>query len=164
MDSVVIRSAGRQDIEVLCRLYFQFHQYHVGGVPDRLASLGEPDEYDYSELRVNLENIIRDDDSVLFLAQVGQQPAGFAEVYVRDDKPDPARVSYRYGHLQSLMVLDKFRRNGIGTRLVEETHRWAKEQGATEMRLDIWEFDRGPLDFYENAGYRTLRRTLVRGL
>ncbi len=29
------------------------------------------------------------------------------------------------------------------------------------MQLDIWEFPAGPLHFYEDLGYRTLKRHLV---
>ena len=39
-----------------------------------------------------------------------------------------------------------------------------KEKGATEMRIETWEFEEGPLRFNEKNDYRTLRRTLVRAL
>lgn len=104
MNDVTIRLAGMQDLEALCRLYVEFHEFHVRGVPDRLMSLGEPDAYDCSEMYPKLERIINNEDSAIFLAEVAGQPAGLAEVYVREDQPDPARVSRECGHLQSLIV------------------------------------------------------------
>lgn len=56
------------------------------------------------------------------------------------------------------------RRRGIGARLLDAVQRWAKEKGATEMRLETWEFADDPQEFYEHNGYRTLRRTLAREL
>jgi GNAT superfamily N-acetyltransferase len=41
---------------------------------------------------------------------------------------------------------------------------WARERGATELRLDAWEFAAGPLPFYESLGYQTIKRTLVKPL
>jgi len=38
------------------------------------------------------------------------------------------------------------------------------EQGATEVRLNVWEFNAGAVAFYEAPGYRTLKRTPVREL
>jgi GNAT superfamily N-acetyltransferase len=38
---------------------------------------------------------------------------------------------------------------------------WAKERGASEIRLETWEFPDGPLSFYEQMGYQTLKRTMV---
>jgi GNAT superfamily N-acetyltransferase len=62
------------------------------------------------------------------------------------------------------MVQETYRGHGIGTRLVEAAERWARGQGATEVRVETWEFVEGPLAFYERMGYRTLRRTVVREL
>ena len=162
MNDVKIRLAEKEDLKALCRLYIEFHEFHVRGVPDRLRSLGDPDKYDCSELSPKLEKIIRGEDSVIFLAEIDGKPLGLAEVYIRGDKPDPARVQRRYGFLQSLIVTEKTRKQGIGKKLVQASESWAKQNGAVEMQLDIWEFDGGPFDFYENLGYRTLRRTLVR--
>ena len=164
-EAIVVRLAELHDREALCRLYHQFHEFHVSRVPDRLQSLGKPPEtYEGSELYLALEKIIVGDNSALFLAQVADQPIGMAEVYLRQDDPNPCRVSYRHGYLQSLMVDEAFRQHGVGRRLIEATHTWAKARGATEMRLETWEFAQGPLEFYRRMGYRTLRRTLVRGL
>lgn len=164
MDPVTIHLAGTPDLEALCRLYVDFHEFHVRGVPDRLQSLGEPEAYDGSKLYADLEKIISHDGSALFVAKVAGQVVGFAEVYVRQDEPNPARVSRTYGHLQSLMVDEGFRRRGVGTRLVKAAEQWARAKGAAEMQLQTWEFATGPLAFYEHGGYRTLRRTLVREL
>jgi GNAT superfamily N-acetyltransferase len=165
MNAVITRLASTHDIEALCRLYFEFHEFHVRGVPDRLLGSGEPlDSYEHSELYRNLERIINEDESALVLAEVACQPVGLAEVYVRQEEPNPLQASRRYGHLQSLMVCGPFRREGIGARPMEGAQRWAKEKGAAEMRLETWEFAEGPLEFYERVGYRTLRRTLVREL
>jgi GNAT superfamily N-acetyltransferase len=163
MNAITVRKAGVRDREALCRLYHEFHEFHVREVPDRLLSLGDPpDTYEHSDLYVTLEEIIKDDDAIILLAEVAGKTVGLAEVYIRQDEPNPLKVSYRYGHLQSLMVRKAFRQQGIGTRLLENAQQWAK--GATEMRLDTWEFEAGPLQFYGKRCYRTLRRTLVREL
>ena len=162
MDDIVVQLAGERHVEDLCKLYHEFHEFHVRGVPDRLRSLeGRPDD---SELISTLKKIMGSDDSAIFVAEVGGKTTGLAEVYLREDKVDPAVVSHRYGHLQSLLVTDDLRRQGTGKKLVEAAESWVKEKGATEMRLDIWEFPEGPLLFYEGLGYRTLRRTLLRRL
>jgi len=59
------------------------------------------------------------------------------------------------------MVSSPFRRNGIGTRLVRIARRWAREKGATEMRLGVWEFNEAARKFYETLGFKTLKRGMV---
>lgn len=160
----MIRPAKPEDLPALCALYFEFHEFHVRGVLDRLSSLGDPEAFDPSELRAALEKIMQSGDSALFVAESSGRVVGLAEVYLRRDEPDPAIVAHCYGYLQSLMVDPVFRRRGIATRLVAAAEGWARAHGAAEMRLQTWEFDAGPLPFYDRLGYRTLRRTLVRDL
>jgi len=160
----IIRLATPEDLQALCALYLEFHEFHVQGVPDRLSSLGTPEIFDCSELIAVLRRIMQGEDSALFVAESGGCLVGLAEVHLCQDEPDPATVMHRYGYLQSLMVDAAFRRQGIATRLMAAAERWAQEHGAAEMRVQIWEFDGDPLPFYVRHGYRTLRRTLVREL
>lgn len=160
----MIRPANLEDLLALCALYLEFHEFHVRGVPDRLSSLGTPDTFDPSELCAALGKIMQSEDSALFVAESHGRVVGLAEVYLRHDEPNPAVVVRCYGYLQSLMVAPAFRRQGIATRLMSAAEDWAQARGAAEMRLQTWEFDGDPLPFYDHLGYRTLRRTLVRGL
>jgi GNAT superfamily N-acetyltransferase len=162
MNDVVIRLAALPDLNPLCKLYVAFHEFHVRGVPGRLVSLGEPEAFDCTELLANLEKIIDGPDSVIFVAEIESELVGLAEVYLRRDDANSAQAACHYGYLQSLMVREPVRHHGIGTQLVAAAERWANSRGATEIRLDMWEFAEGPLHFYEKSGYRTLRRVMVR--
>lgn len=162
MDDLVIRRACDTDFEQLCRLYSAFHEFHVHGVPDRLRTLGEPTQVDCTALVANLRLLIARADATLLVAVEADAVIGLAELYLRDDGEHAATIGYRHVYLQSLMVTEHARHRHIGTRLIEASHAWAEQQRAYELRLEIWEFADGPLRFYERAGFRTLRRTLVR--
>lgn len=160
----MIRSATGDDVEALCGLYHEFHEFHVRGVPDRLASLGDAGPGERAKLRHRLSEIITAADSAILVAEQDGRIIGLAEVYVREDERSPARIPRRFGHLQSVVVAESERGAGLGRLLVRAAEEWARGLGAAEMRLDIWEFPDGPLAFYERCGYWTLRRTLVRDL
>ena len=164
MDTRSIRKATEQDIDALMNLYDEFHRFHVVGVPDRLRNpeLSSPTEV--TELCDALSEILRRDDAVIFVAVVENRIVGLAEVYLQQDEPHPLVVPHRYGHLQSLIVSEFARKQGSGELLVKAAHDWAKEREATEMQLDIWEFEAGPLHFYEHLGYYTLKRHLIHSL
>ncbi|HEX8036704.1 MAG TPA: GNAT family N-acetyltransferase [Ktedonobacterales bacterium] len=158
MAGMTIRQATRDDIAALLELYREFHVYHVRSVPDRLRV---PERYDDEQTSEQLQPILDGDDAALFVAEDGGRLVGLAEVYLKRDDPHPAAIAYAHGYLQSLMVTEAMRGQGVGRRLVQAAHRWATEHGATEMRLSTWEHAAGPQAFYEGLGYRTLRRTLV---
>jgi ribosomal protein S18 acetylase RimI-like enzyme len=158
---ISIRRANDHDIEALGEMYYDFHEFHVCGVPTHLRSLGDRERWDRSYLREALSKIITSDDSEIFVAEVAGKLAGLIEVYVRQDPDEATLVQHQYAELQSLMVLAPFRRNGIGTGLVEVARRWAREKGATEMRLGVWEFNEAAREFYETVGFKTLKRRMV---
>jgi GNAT superfamily N-acetyltransferase len=162
---VRIRPATLDDREALCRLFHEFHQFHASALPGRLRSLGDPPpSYAGTSLWADLAALIEGESSTLLVAEAGDRLVGLAEAHLGEDAAHPLRVPRRYGWLQSLMVHEPSRRQGLGSRLLEAAQAWARERGASEMRLDTWEFAGAPLGFYAAQGYRTLRRTWVREL
>ncbi len=156
-----IRPATEQDIEALIDLYIEFHEFHVRGVPDRLQV---PESYDRARLTDSLKKIIADVSSAIFVAEQGGIVVGLVEVYLRQSEADDAIVQHTYGHLQSLMMLEAYRHHGLGSRLTASAEQWAKDRGAIAMQLDTWEFEAGPLHFYEGLQYRTVKRLMVKDL
>jgi len=47
---------------------------------------------------------------------------------------------------------------------MDTAQQWAREKGAAEMRLDVWEFNQETIRFYVNMGFKTLKRSLVSDL
>jgi GNAT superfamily N-acetyltransferase len=165
MAPLVIRPAREADFDRVIALYEEFHAFHVRGVPERLRLPDPPaDPEERAKVREYLAAILRDPEAALLVAEAPGELAGLAEVYLRRDEPHPLRVVYTYGHLQSLMVTEPWRGRGVGGRLVAAAEDWARERGATQLRLDAWEFAEGPLPFYESLGYRTAKRAMVKPL
>ncbi len=164
MPEIHIRPATSDDVEALCRLYYELHECHARGVPDQLHSLGAFDERDWTDLVTALERLIGDDSAALMVAERGGAVVGLVEAYFRTDAPSPARRARSHAYVQSLVVDEAVRGRGVGRALMAAAHAWAAARGAIEIELDTWEYPGGPLTFYESLGYRTLRRTLVHDL
>ncbi len=160
-----IRTATRDDSEVLRRLYYEFHEFHAAGVPSHLRSLGPYDQHDWTEFDKAIGDIFKDPDAAILLMELAGRPIGFAEVYLKqDDVENHAIVACRYGYVQSLFIAASLRRQGLGRKLLSSAEQWARERGATRMKLEAWEFAAGPLGFYEKNGYHTLSYTLAKEL
>ncbi len=164
MQDLIVRVAKPSDVESLCRLYVELHEFHALGVPDRLMTLGDPAKFDCSELIATLGTSLDRDDAALFVAETDGRLMGLAEMYIRVDERSEVRVARTYAYLQSLLVSQSYRSLGVGKRLLEAAERWGRDKGASEVRLETWEFPVGPVAYYEQRGYRTLRRVLVREL
>jgi len=100
MTTIIVGLAADHDRDALCKLYHEFHEFHVHRVPGRLLSLGEPLEtYKHSDLYKALAKIIEGVDSDIFVAQVEDQLIGLAEVYLRQDEPNPVLREDRLLHV-----------------------------------------------------------------
>ncbi len=165
MKTISIRLANVSDLESLCDLYSEFHEFHAHHLPDYLRTLGSASAKEREELRNKIIEIIQGSDSDILVAEGSGRVLGFAEIYLRHPEPkNLAVVPKLYAGLQSLSVTEAFRHQGIGNQLLKAAEAWARDHDAIELRLDIWEFSEGPLGFYEKSGYRTYRRALVKNL
>jgi GNAT superfamily N-acetyltransferase len=159
-----VRPATDRDIPVLCELYRDFHQFHAKRLPTRLSSLASQWESEKVALAERLREIVHSPDADILVAEVDGQVIGFSELYLRQEDKTAARPACRYCHLQSMFVGEPHRRLGAGRLLLSVSESWSKSRGASEIRLDIWEFPEGPRGFYETCGYRPYRRSLARPL
>lgn len=58
----------------------------------------------------------------------------------------------------------RWRRRGLGVALVDAVTAWAKQRDASQLELEVWEFNAGAVSFYEDIGFTPQRRRLARTL
>ena len=58
------------------------------------------------------------------------------------------------GHVADIVVADRARGSGIGTRLLEEAERWAREQGFQQLTIAVFERNARALELYERRGFQ----------
>lgn len=59
----------------------------------------------------------------------------------------------RHGHIFLLYVLPKYRRQGIGSALMNTAENYAKKQGDRQITLQVFESNQTAQDFYQNLNY-----------
>jgi len=159
-----VRSAGESDIPTLCDLYLKFHEFHAERIPERLRSLRSAWHKEAEYLAEQLQIIVASDDSQILVAELEGEIVGFGEIYLRTEEQTRARPGSRYCHVQSMFVASPWRGTGLGRLLMAASEAWARVRGATEMRVDVWEFSEGPAGFYERCGYGAHRHSYSRPL
>jgi len=55
--------------------------------------------------------------------------------------------------VDDLSVRSDYRKNGIGTLLMDKLEELAKKNKIYEIELNVWCFNKGAINFYENKGY-----------
>jgi GNAT superfamily N-acetyltransferase len=163
MNKTSVRQAAVSDVDALCELYLEFHEFHTRHLPDQLRRLEKASPEEHEDLCNNIIEIMHAHDTAILVAEHADRVIGFAEIHLKH--PDPSNqavVAKTTLHVQSLYVTASCRRTGIGGELLQAAEDWGHVRQAVEIRLDTWEFTSGPHAFYEKQGYHTLRRTLVK--
>jgi GNAT superfamily N-acetyltransferase len=157
--NVSIRKATEQDYEALCALFAEVDALHRAALPQVFS---EPDGP--SRTREHIADMLANEDGALLVAEMDHGIVGFVHIEVRTARDVPILVPRRYAVIDNVMVTEKSRRSGIGAALVDEAQRWASGKGAGTIELNVWEFNRDAIAFYETLGFDTASRKMWKGI
>lgn len=115
--------------------------YHINK-----TSLGY--DYDLDKQKFKIQNVINDDTQVIFVADIGNKVAGYIHLVNYD-------VIYadNYKNCLGLAVDNNYKRMGIGSALLSQGEKWAKENGAVGIRLCSGIERENAHKFYLSQGY-----------
>ena len=101
------------------------------------------------EKRVNtLMQALKDPDYQLLLAEMDGEMVGFADQWIIHDFIHGGKLSY----IQNLYVIPKHRKRGIGSQLLQEIIKRAKEEEVLEIHV-VTEFENEPaINLYKKHG------------
>jgi diamine N-acetyltransferase len=157
--SVAVRPATAVDYDALCALLDEIHSLHCAALPHLFRKPAGPvSEPEY------IQALLADENVGLFVADVDGQVAGFIHAVVRESPALSIFVPRRYAVVDTLTVQASHRRRGIGRALMAHVQEWAIAKGATAIELNVHEFNREAIRFYEGLGYKAARRTMSKSL
>lgn len=149
---VSVRLAAEGDLERVNELRKQVNDLHVSGVP-AVFKPGFPDE-----LRNYIHEIMADPRKEIVVAEFSGQICGFAVLNHITRPETPFMYERDFLDIDELAVDTGFRRRGVGKALLRFARSFAESQGIRRIELNMWEFNRDALSFYEAGGFRTYRR------
>ncbi|MGD9094002.1 MAG: GNAT family N-acetyltransferase [Anaerolineales bacterium] len=156
---VSIRKATAEDYNALCELFDEVDALHRDNLTHIFQKPNGPvREYDY------YLGLITDENVGLCVAEVGKKLVGFVHAFIMDTPVVPVFVPRRYAVVDSIGVKSEFQNQGIGRMLMVTVHAWAIETGATSIELNVYEFNKTAIAFYQSLDYETLSRKMIKTL
>jgi len=145
-----IRHAQPEDLPRMCDLLAELFSIESDFVPDR-----EKQVHGLSAL------IAMPPGNVLLLVAVHDKTViGMATVQTLISTAEGGQV----GLVEDVIVDQKFRGRGVGTRLLEEIVAWGKKTGLKRLQLLADRDNQPALDFYSSRGLTSTRLTCLRKL
>lgn len=154
-----IRKATADDYNSMCELFDEVDALHRDHLPRLFQKPGgvvrEQDYY---------LGLFNDENMILFVAETGHKLVGFIYAMIRETPAFPIFVSRRFAVVDSIGVKHGFQNHGIGRHLMEHISEWAIEKGATSIELNVYEFNKTAISFYESLGYETISQRMSKSL
>lgn len=88
------------------------------------------------------------------VAESAGRVVGFVCVLARVPADDILEVEPEYAYVTDLVVLQEFRGSGLGAALMQAAEEYARQCGATRIRLSVLAANAGAHRLYQSLGYR----------
>jgi diamine N-acetyltransferase len=156
---VLIREASVEECEAICALFEQVDAFHAAARPEMFRPPQRP-----VRTPEFIQKLLTSTTDTLFVAPRDGRLVGLAWVITRNAPDLPIFVPRRFAVIETLVVDEEARRQGVGRVLVERIQHWATDYGLQEVQLSVHEFNAGARAFYTELGYETVERRLRRRL
>jgi diamine N-acetyltransferase len=153
------RVATLADYQSICDLFNQVDQLHRDNLPRIFRPFTGPvREIEY------IESLLTDDQTLLLPAEIEGEIAAVVLAQVFQTRDLPVLVQRRFVVVDTLVIDALYRRQGVGRRLMQEVEGWGIKKGASTIELNVYEFNREAIEFYQSSGYQTLLRRMAKEL
>ncbi len=148
----MVRFAEKHELDSVNVLRRQVNELHVQGEP----TIFKPGFSE--ELADHIYTVWNDPMQRIAVCERDGAIVGFAVLHHIQKPENPFMYERDYLDIDEFCVDEAYRRQGVATELMDFIRAFAREQGFRRLELNMWEFNRDALAFYEAMGFTTYRR------
>jgi ribosomal protein S18 acetylase RimI-like enzyme len=139
------------DAERISRLNREIQELHHRLYPNTFKP------YDFPAVSRFFEKVVVNPNFLFFIATNGEEDAAYLWVEIREH-PENAFMHARTSvYIHHLNVVERYRNQGIGKRLLEKVCDIARTRAIGKVELDYWIGNREAQNFYEKQGFQAYR-------
>ena len=152
---IIVRKAEVRDSERIIEMLLQICEIHHSGRADLFKKNGK--KYDKNELFL----ILKDEKRPVFVAVDENDVAvGYAFCVINSFSGLTAVNDHVSIYIDDFCVDKDCRGRGTGKIIFDKIKDYAKQIGAYNIELNVWEFNKPAIAFYESLGMETQRRRM----
>jgi ribosomal protein S18 acetylase RimI-like enzyme len=156
---VRIRAATKRDYQQIRELYEELDVFHRQARPDLFDRAEAP-----PRARSTIFRLIRGDSTAILVAQGVRSGRleGFVVLMIYELPASTVCRARCFVEIDKLAVREEARRGGIGRALLEQAILWAERRGLVCLEVAVNEFNIGAIALYEELGFETVLRRMMR--
>ena len=151
---MIIRKATSEDVSQIVLLLDDTAKIHTKIRPDVFKTKT------IEEIKNNLEEMLIDENNIILLSEDNQIIKGIIICKIRKIENHTNLKNAKVLWINEICVNKEYRRNGIGSALIEKAKEIARENNCIRLELNCWELNKDAIKFYENVGLTTQRRVM----
>ena len=151
---MIIRKATSDDVSQIVLLLDDTAKIHAETRPDVFKAKT------IEEIKNNLEEMLIDENNIILLSEDNQIINGIIICKIRNIENHINLKNAKVLWISEICVNKEYRRNGIGSALIEKAKEIAKENNCVRLELNCWELNKDTIKFYESVGLTTQRRVM----
>jgi ribosomal protein S18 acetylase RimI-like enzyme len=154
MNELLIREGELKDRALLDELFREELEYHKSLMPDKFKI---PDIVVSEKW---LDSILDNNDIYLIVSEYKGKIVGAILYKIEKNHEDILLKERKYGYIEEMIVSESYRGKGIGKKLLNYAINDFKTKSLKDFEIDVWEKNKIGLRFYENQGFKTIRRRM----
>lgn len=152
---IFIDVATIADFDFINSIVKEGHDEHFHALPHIFRKVEQVMPYEY------FHSLLTDPSSEILVARYADEVVSFAVLEIIEAPPFNSLIPRKFSYINDFGVSSKYNRMGFGKKTFHACCDWAKSQGATALELNVWEFNRGAISFYESLGMETVNRKMT---
>lgn len=150
-----IKKAEIKDIEQMVSILEQISKLHYENRP---SIFKEKSKAEIEKMAVDLINDI--DKKIIITTDNKSKIYGLLVYKIKKVKEHINLKDSKILWVKELGVDEKYRKRGIGKKLLEEAEKIAKELKCKRIELNCWNFNKDAIKFYKSIGMNTQRKIM----
>lgn len=144
-----VRKAQASDIEELIGLNLEVHAIHLQERPDEFKEVSAED------IRSSLSDELSQESVEIFVCCDEEQIVGYVLVRRVTPPENPGQKVRTFLYVDQIDVKGVYRRQKVGTLLLDAAKKFAMKQGLELIILDVWKFNREAMSFFRSQGFES---------
>lgn len=143
---MVIEKATKQDFKSIHAIFQEVHDHHLNGTVNTFKDV---DPFTEDEFNVAL----KDKNTFLLVAKEETKIIGFilATIIEREGRHTKFKKTL---HIDTIGTKKDFQNKGVGSALINEIKKIAKENKCDNINLSVWSFNDNAIKFYKHIGFQ----------
>lgn len=158
-EEIEIRKATEADYQVINSLYFECYTLNHQSIPKTYKKTPKN-----PQSKGEFLNMLEDKKALLLVATINDRVVGFSYSFIEKETGNNVVYGYHRVYIGDLYVLPNYQRQGIGSLLIKEVEKWAKDRKLNDLAVLVYNFNKKAVNFYEKQGYQAYSTQFIKKL